>query len=270
MPAWCTLLCRFYAKILFFLCERHCTAGTFALYLGGTPKFGGAWAGFAVCIFLAMNRDVTIFITVEALLYSDAGLYLIHPCKVWSKPNPSSINVFAIFASSTSSANDAVCLSFFSAESQKMPSIFIPVHMQAFSGTLFSLFSSTFSRSIFAIGIPNRQFHTGILRVGRSQSSWTINLYRYLTRHKQLMGQLRLQIDVSIRILEWFSVFNHTTRPKRKSLIHLYNTCFDTRTSNHLISSPGSPTNLKSSHKFRLWQPWANRLSISSLLVRSQ
>ncbi len=83
-----------------------------------------------------------------------AGLYLIHPCRVWSKTSPSSISRFAIFASSTSITSDAVCLSFLLDESQKRLSIFMPVHMLAFCVTSFSFVSSIFSKSIFVVGIP--------------------------------------------------------------------------------------------------------------------
>ena len=84
-----------------------------------------------------------------------AGSYLIHLCRVWSKAISSSICVLTIFASSISIISDKVRLSFFRAESQNILSILIQVHMLAFCMIIFSFVSFAFSKSIFAMRIPN-------------------------------------------------------------------------------------------------------------------
>lgn len=74
---------------------------------------------------------------------------------MWSTINIFWINILAIFASSSLITSNKICQSFFSIESQKILSIFIPVLMLTFCAIIFSFISFIFFRSIFAIGIPS-------------------------------------------------------------------------------------------------------------------
>lgn len=82
-----------------------------------------------------------------------AGLYIIHLCRIWSKIRSLSISRFAIFALSISISSHAVCLSFLINKKKNRLSTFMPIHILVFCVTSFFFVSSLFLRSIFVMAI---------------------------------------------------------------------------------------------------------------------